>query len=95
MSDIEYSVITSDVIKSFDCIYFEGSQVAIFILNYPLLRTGSTQEDSKSSQGFSLQVLVVGGLKSWFVKLSQCMRFPTTWYVRPAKPQISLRIRAV
>ena len=22
MSDIEYSVITSDVIKSFDCIYF-------------------------------------------------------------------------
>ena len=27
--------------------------------------------------------------------LSQCMRFPTIWYVRPAKPQISLRIRAV
>ena len=27
--------------------------------------------------------------------LSQCMRFPTMWYVRPAKPQISLRIRAV
>ena len=26
---------------------------------------------------------------------SQCMRFPTMWYVRPAKPQISLRIRAV
>ena len=25
----------------------------------------------------------------------QCMRFPTMWYVRPAKPQISLRIRAV
>ena len=23
------------------------------------------------------------------------MRFPTMWYVRPAKPQISLRIRAV
>ena len=28
-------------------------------------------------------------------KMSQCMRFPTMWYVRPAKPQISLRIRAV
>ena len=27
--------------------------------------------------------------------LSQCMRFLTMWYVRPAKPQISLRIRAV
>ena len=27
--------------------------------------------------------------------LSQCMRFPTMWYVRPAKPQISLRIHAV
>ena len=27
--------------------------------------------------------------------MSQCMRFPTMWYVRPAKPQISLRIRAV
>ena len=27
--------------------------------------------------------------------LSQCMRFPTIRYVRPAKPQISLRIHAV
>ena len=26
---------------------------------------------------------------------SQCKRFPTMWYVRPAKPQIPLRIRAV
>ena len=24
--------------------------------------------------------------------MSQCMRFPTMWYVRPAKPQISLHI---
>ena len=24
--------------------------------------------------------------------MSQCIRFPTMWYVRPAKPQISLRI---
>ena len=29
------------------------------------------------------------------IYMSQCMRFPTMWYVRPAKPQISLRIRAV
>ena len=28
-------------------------------------------------------------------KMSQCMRFPTMWYVRPEKPQISLRICAV
>ena len=27
--------------------------------------------------------------------MSQCVWFPTMWYVRPAKPQISLRIRAV
>ena len=27
--------------------------------------------------------------------MSQCMRFPTIWYVRPAKTQTSLRIRAV
>ena len=27
--------------------------------------------------------------------MSQCMRFPTMWYVWPAKPQTSLRIRAV
>ena len=28
-------------------------------------------------------------------KISGDMRFPTMWYVRPAKPQISLHIRAV
>ena len=27
--------------------------------------------------------------------MSRDIRFPTMWYVRPAKPQISLRIRAV
>ena len=27
--------------------------------------------------------------------MSRDMRFPTMWYVRPAKPQISLRICAV
>ena len=29
------------------------------------------------------------------VEMSRDMRFPTMWYVRPAKPQISLRIHAV
>ena len=28
-------------------------------------------------------------------EMSQCMRFPTMWYVRPAKAQTSLHIRAV
>ena len=28
-------------------------------------------------------------------EMSQCMRFPTMWYVGPAKPQISLHICAV
>ena len=34
-------------------------------------------------------------LKQLYLHLSRDMRFPTMWYVRPAKPQISLRIRAV
>ena len=29
------------------------------------------------------------------INMSHDMRFPTMWYVRPAKPQISLCIRAV
>ena len=28
-------------------------------------------------------------------QMSRSMGFPTMWYVRPAKPQISLRVRAV
>ena len=31
----------------------------------------------------------------WTPILSRDMRFPTMWYVRPAKAQTSLRIRAV
>ena len=27
--------------------------------------------------------------------MSHCMGFPTMWYLGPAKPQISLRVRAV
>ena len=35
-------------------------------------------------------------LRTWQTQhhMSRYMRFPTIWYVRPAKPQISLRIRA-
>ena len=29
------------------------------------------------------------------IYMNQCMTFPTMWYMRQAKPQISLRIRAV
>ena len=32
---------------------------------------------------------------NWLTCMSRDMWFPTMWYVRPAKPQISLRIRAV
>ena len=31
----------------------------------------------------------------YFNNMVQCMRFPTMWCVRPAKPQINLRTRAV
>ena len=32
----------------------------------------------------------------WYLRYLSCgMRFPTMWYVRPAKSQISLHIRAV
>ena len=27
--------------------------------------------------------------------MSHCMKFPTMWYVRPGKPQISLRLHTV
>ena len=38
-----------------------------------------------------LLIVYLEGLQVEFYKeLSQCMRFPTVWYVRPAKPQISL-----
>ena len=34
-------------------------------------------------------------IEEMYDKLSRDMRFPTMWYVRPAKAQTSLRIRAV
>ena len=57
---------------------------------------------SELSKSFSEESCIVSldnigtmfGISYW-KNLSQCMRFPTMWYVRPAKPQISLRIGAV
>ena len=46
--------------------------------------------DAESNVKYNMNVLHIR-----LTKLSQCMRFPTMWYVRPAKPQTSLRIRAV
>ena len=42
-------------------------------------------------KGFSDFKLIVDNQE----EMSQCMRFPTMWNVRPATPQISLRIRAI
>ena len=39
--------------------------------------------------------LVKSHYKKCIHKMSQCMRFPTMWYVRPTKAQTSLRICAV
>ena len=39
-----------------------------------------------------VQLSTVTGYK---FQMSQYMRFPTMWYARPAKHQVSLRIRAV
>ena len=47
---------------------------------------GAEPEASTSGEG------KIGGISNY---LSQCMRFPTMWYVRPAKPRISLRICAI
>ena len=45
-------------------------------------------------KAFELQLIHLANEAS-YKKMSRGMRFPTMWYVRPAQPQISLRIRAV
>ena len=47
--------------------------------------------------GHTVSILTCNGVSKAIIliEMSQCMRFPTMWYVRPAKPQTSLRIRAV
>ena len=46
---------------------------------------------------YSLTILEPWSRDKYIIKanMSRDMRFPSMWYVRPAKPQISLRIRAV
>ena len=46
--------------------------------------------NSVNSTEFRIRTVTV--YTAYSHKMSQCMRFPTMWYVRPAKPQISLRI---
>ena len=47
-----------------------------------------------SSVELEVTVLITISICGWFV-FSRDMRFPKIWYVRPAKAQTSLRIRAV
>ena len=53
-------------------------------------------------QNHLIKNIIISNLKLkndiFFIKnyyMSQCMRFSTMWYLLPAKPQISLGIRAV
>ena len=79
--------------------------IKIFVLSiieWPL-KTGFTvyRNLSNLQGGFCIQTKWQSELKTYQKQagaktyLSQCVRFPTMWYVRPAKAQISLRIRAV
>ena len=57
------------------------------------------QKDMKTSQhdwkivDWDVKIQNKQGTSYW--QMSQCMRFPSMWYVRPAKAQTSLRICAV
>ena len=60
-------------------------------VSVPMAHPGTFETAPKDKR-----VLINVGISGFYEnKISQCMRFPTIWYVRPAKPQISLRIRAV
>ena len=53
-----------------------------------------SMKSHKSSDNFTLVSMTESqGLTESY--MSQCMRFPTMWYVQPAKPQISLHMHAV
>ena len=55
------------------------------ILNFPINRDKTL---------VALMLSRLETLKRIYQYMSRNMRFPTLWYVRPAKPQISLHIRA-
>ena len=46
---------------------------------------GTAQVEPRTSHPANLCV-------NYIANMGQCMRFPTMWYVRPARPQISLRM---
>ena len=58
----------------------------ITILHHMACHVKTLEQNTASS---SLDGCVMTGL----VNMSRDMRFPTMWYVQPAKPQISLPIR--
>ena len=53
------------------------------------------QEKQLKTEWSIIGITVMQRLMPNKTQLSQSMRFPTMWHVRPAKPQISLRIYAV
>ena len=61
-------------------------------LEFLSLKGGYTGSSESTSQNTTLTEITC---HSSDIQMSQCMRFPTTCYVRLAKPQLSLRIRAV
>ena len=72
-------------------VYFSDDTFTSMIIQmWPLLSLKKHQSQPKK---LAKVITKMAGRQT--VKLGQCMRFPTIWYVRPAKPQISLRIRAV
>ena len=48
-----------------------------------------------TSPPFKVRSAINALCHAFIIHMSKCMRFPTMWYVQPAKPQISLRIWAV
>ena len=58
-----------------------------------LLRTAQSLLTGRTIMNELLLLCQIVKINTFY--LSRDMRFPTMWYVRPATPQISLRIRAV
>ena len=72
---------------------YTSENVAKIHLQLELFFCNETESDIYSKSGnFCENFIFANIIKRHMI---QCMRFPTMWYVRPAKPQISLRMRAV
>ena len=81
----------------YDDLYLADKVVNQCLQKYNQLpKKGKPQKDVEWTLLAGILVAIESGLSLNFHNdLSQCMRFPTMRYVRPAKPQISLRICAV